>query len=56
MNSEVDQFGRSANNSDGLSDDKSKRILEALSDIKNQLQNDEFVFLKFKYENSQIRT
>jgi valyl-tRNA synthetase len=43
MNSEVDQFGRSANNSDVLSDDKSKRILEALSDIKNQLQNDEFV-------------
>jgi len=43
MNSEVDQFGRSTNNSDVLSDDKSKRILEALSDIKNQLQNDEFV-------------
>jgi len=43
MNSEVDQFGRSTNNSDVLNDDKSKRILEALSDIKNQLQNDEFV-------------
>ena len=43
MNSEVDQFGRSANTSDGLNDDKSKRILEALSDIKNQLQNDEFI-------------
>ena len=43
MNSEVDQFGRSTNNSDGLNDDKSKRILEALSDIKNQLQNDEFI-------------
>ena len=43
MNSEVDQFGRSTNNSDGLSDEKSKRILEALSDIKNQLQNDEFI-------------
>ena len=42
MNSEVDQFGRSTNSSDGLNDDKSKRILEALSDIKNQLQNDEF--------------
>ena len=42
MNSEVDQFGRTTNNSDGLNDDKSKRILEALSDIKNQLQNDEF--------------
>ena len=43
MNSEVDQFGRSAINSDDLSDDKSKRILEALSDIKNQLQNDEYI-------------
>ena len=43
MNSEVDQFGRSTNSSDGLNGDKSKRILEALSDIKNQLQNDEFI-------------
>ena len=43
MNSKVDQFGRSTNSSDGLNDDKSKRILEALSDIKNQLQNDEFI-------------
>ena len=43
MNSEIDQFGRSASNSDVLSDEKSKRILDALSDIKNQLQNDEFV-------------
>ena len=43
MNTEVDQFGRNAANSDGLSEDKSKKILEALSDIKNQLQNDEFI-------------
>ena len=43
MNSEVDQFGRSTSNSEGLNEDKSKRILEALSDIKNQLQNDEFI-------------
>ena len=43
MNSEVDQFGRSAINSDELSDDKSKKILEALSEIKNQLQNDDFI-------------
>ena len=43
MSSDVDQFGRSTNSSDGLNDDKSKRILEALSDIKNQLQNDEFI-------------
>ncbi len=43
MNSEVDQFGRSTINSDDLSDDKSKRILDALSDIKNQLQNDEYI-------------
>ena len=43
MKSEVDQFGRRTNNSDGLNDDKSKRILEALSDIINHLQNDEFI-------------
>ena len=43
MNLEVDQFGRSAINSDDLSGDKSKRILDALSDIKNQLQNDEYI-------------
>ena len=43
MNTKVDQFGRSAANSDRLSEDKSKKILEALSDIKNQLQNDEFI-------------
>ena len=44
MKSEVDQFGRSSANSDRIiSDEKSKRILEALSDIKNQLQNDEFI-------------
>ena len=43
MNSEVDQFGRSASNSYELNDDKSKRIPEALSDIKSQLQNDEFI-------------
>ena len=43
MNSEVDQFGRRTNNSDGLNDDKSKIIQEAISDIKNQLQNDEFI-------------
>jgi len=43
MNSEVDQFGRSASNSDELNDDKSKRILDALSDIKNQLQNEEYI-------------
>ena len=43
MNSKVDQFGRSAIDLDDLSDDKSKKILEALSDIKNQLQNDEYI-------------
>ena len=43
MNSEVDQFGRSAINSDDPGDNKSKRILDALSDIKNQLQNDEYI-------------
>ena len=43
MNSEVDQFGRSAINSNDLSVEKSKRILDALSDIKNQLQNDEYI-------------
>ena len=43
MNSQVDQFGRSTTISDGLRDEKSKKILDALSDIKKQLQNDEFI-------------
>ena len=43
MNSEVDQFGRNTINSDILSEEKSKRILEALSDIKNQLKSDDFI-------------
>ena len=43
MKSEVDQFGRSTINSGDISDDNSKRILEALSNIKNQLQNDDFI-------------
>ena len=43
MKSEVDQFGRTTNTSKSINEDKSQRILEALSDIKNQLQNDEFI-------------
>ena len=43
MNSEVDQFGRSTINLNDPSGDNSKRILEALSNIKNQLQNDDFI-------------
>jgi hypothetical protein len=42
MKSEVDQFGRTTNTSKSINEDKSQRILEALSDIKNQLQNEEF--------------
>ena len=42
MKSEVDQFGRTTNTSKSINEDKSQRILEALSDIKNQLQSDEF--------------
>ena len=43
MNIKVDQFGRSNISSDDRSDDRSNKILEALSDIKNQLQNDEYI-------------
>lgn len=42
MKSEVDQFGRTTNTLNNINEDKSQRILEALSDIKNQLQNEEF--------------
>ena len=41
MISGIDQFGRSDDNKTN-DDEKSKKILEALSDIKNQLQNDKF--------------
>lgn len=41
MNSGVDQFGRSTNTSKKITEEKSQRILEALSDIKLQLQNEE---------------
>ena len=41
MNSGVDQFGRSTNTSKNITEEKSQRILEALSDIKLQLQNEE---------------
>jgi len=43
MKTEVDQFGRSSINTNDLSNDKSKRIFDALRDIKDQLQNDEFI-------------
>ena len=43
MNSGVDQFGRSTNTSKNITEEKSQRILEALSDIKYQLQNEEIV-------------
>ena len=36
----IDQFGRSNKNPSTIIDDKSKKILEALNDIKNQIQND----------------
>jgi hypothetical protein len=47
MTSSIDQFGRSDNTKPN-NDEKSKKILEALSDIKNQLQNDNFEISKKK--------
>ena len=40
MNDQVDQFGR--DKSKPLSDDKSKKILESLAEIKNQLENKDY--------------
>ena len=44
MNIEVDQFGRKTNqsNTNNNSEDKNKKILESLSEIKEQLQNKNF--------------
>ena len=44
MNIEVDQFGRNANqsNTNNNNEDKNKKILESLSEIKEQLQNKNF--------------
>ena len=41
MVSDIDQFGRdiSKNNSPSLNEDKSKKILDSLAEIKNQLEN-----------------
>ena len=44
MNDQVDQFGRdkSKNLSDNISNDRSKKILESLAEIKNQLENKDY--------------
>ena len=44
MNIEVDQFGRNTNqsNTNNNNEDKNKKILESLSEIKEQLQNKNF--------------
>ena len=44
MNVEVDQFGRNTNQSNinTSNDDRSKKILDSLSEIKEQLQNKNF--------------
>ena len=41
MSDQIDQFGRDKSKplSDNISDDKSKKILESLAEIKNQLEN-----------------
>ena len=43
MDEKIDQFGRGSSNQFSLNEEKSKRIISALSDIKNQLQNDEII-------------
>ena len=44
MNDQVDQFGRdkSKNLNDNISNDRSKKILESLAEIKNQLENKDY--------------
>ena len=41
MSDQIDQFGRDKSKplSDNINDDKSKKILESLAEIKNQLEN-----------------
>ena len=44
MVSDIDQFGRDAskNNNPSLNDEKSKKILDSLAEIKNQLENKDY--------------
>ena len=44
MVSDIDQFGRNTfkNNSPSLNEDKSKKILDSLAEIKNQLENKDY--------------
>ena len=44
MNDQVDQFGRDKSKtlSDNISNDRSKKILESLAEIKNQLENKDY--------------
>ena len=44
MSDQIDQFGRDKSKplSDNISDDKSKKILESLAEIKNQLENKDY--------------
>ena len=44
MVSDIDQFGRDTtkNNNSSLNDEKSKKILDSLAEIKNQLENKEY--------------
>ena len=44
MVSDIDQFGRdtSKNNNPSLNEEKSKKILESLAEIKNQLENKDY--------------
>ena len=44
MVSDIDQFGRdtSKNNTQNLNEEKSKKILDSLAEIKNQLENKDF--------------
>ena len=41
MDEKIDQFGRGFSNQFAINEEKSRRIIRALSDIKNQLQNDD---------------
>ena len=43
MSLDVDQFGRSTSNNNPSNEDKSKKILESLSEIKQQLSDKNYI-------------
>ena len=57
MVSDIDQFGRNAskNNTPSLNEEKSKKILDSLAEIKNQLENKDY-YPNVDYSSPKIKT